>query len=75
MCHSDTIPFHVLTRLLLLEVPVHPVGTPEKTELLDEAVKVVLEKVVIARSRVCPLPRRQLDIFTFKTFLTNSGSF
>jgi hypothetical protein len=34
---------------LLGDVPVHPVGAPEKTELLDEAVKVVREKTSSSR--------------------------
>jgi hypothetical protein len=50
MYDSDIIPFHGLSGLLVLvvgllgEVPVRPVGAPEKTELLDEAMKVVHEK-------------------------------
>jgi hypothetical protein len=52
MYDSDTIPFHGSSGLLVLvdglvgEVPVRPVGAPEKSELLDEAVKVVREKTV-----------------------------
>ena len=62
MYDSDNIPFHRLSGLLVLvngllgEVPVCPVGASEKTELLDEAVRIVREKTSASRFPDLRLP-------------------
>jgi len=52
-------------------VPVLPVGAPEKTELLDEAVRVdreTISKESSPGSQTTPLFPSPTDIFFFKTF-------
>jgi len=59
---------------LLGEVPVYPVGAPEKTKLLDEAVKVVREKTSSSRLPDLRLPHYRLaDLYLYlqDVFLTN----
>jgi hypothetical protein len=52
--------------MALGELPVRHVGAPEKTELLDEAVKVVQVLVV---SQISDYPTTlPTDIFIFETF-------
>lgn len=71
MYDSDTIPWLlVLVDGLVGEVPVRPVGAPEKSELLDEAVKVVREKTVMVVSQISDYSTTpsSTDIFIFKAF-------
>jgi hypothetical protein len=59
---------------LLGEVPMRPVGAPEKIELLNKPVKDVREQVVIVSliSDYCtPLRRRLLISLSSRRFLTN----
>ena len=79
MYDSDNIPFHRLSGLLVLvngllgEVPVCPVGASEKTELLDEAVRIVREKKPVQsfpRSQATPLGC-QLISLPSRRFLTH----
>lgn len=48
------------------EVPMRPVAVPEKTELLDEVVKVVCEQVVVVSSiSDYSITLSPTDIFTY----------
>jgi hypothetical protein len=81
MYDSDIIPFHGLSGLpvlvagLLGEVPVRPVVAPGRTELLDEAVKVVREQVVVSSISNYSTAPSPTDILSSRRFLTNLACF